>query len=683
MREEKGGLPAKERACSWTSSSGKPPREFVCPLTLEVMEEPVFLFTSSGRSFEREALLRWLGVHPKRDPLTNRDYSQPLKFMPNRSLQEAIDRWRRKTGRQSRQSRRSRRFAARLQTSHSMSSLELGSKVSSPQRPGSLDDTSPPPPKRQSAVFPSREAREIDDVGSAVETGSSTSDALANEDVYDMAAMVRLVGTGLPRQQFGAARVLLIFASESAEKSRALAATPGAVEAIEKMLAERRDVESRLLAAKLLRVLARVAGGEAAMEPLVRELPAAARASSAILVVVLEALASADDPRPVLRYDGACSTVVSLLKGRRPPRVQHLATCLVGRLAAASDDARAALVLAGAVKPLVNLLAAHRKAACAVALTELVDASDAIRTDVVEAQPDVFEHVVTMLVAKSPSSSSSSSSQGGNHHQSAKQGADVVRGAASLAVALVENHLEYKRALAKAGGIPALVHVVAAAPVELDVKRLAAMGLVHLAGGGPDLQAEIVYAGGVIPLGRLIRDRYGSDPASKKAGILAILALVTSNRPNQLTVVREKLVAPLLSLLDGRHDYETRQLALHTLHWLLPHKDARIAAATHLGLRWRLLPPSTALLAAGLEHLAATGEPSWAPPPPIARFRRTSSRLLLALVARTEAGTPPRPLSTQPNTFKFTQVARSISSGRDPPPPNRRESPRTRRSNSD
>ena len=60
--------------------------EVRCPITLEVMVDPVVLLTPSMRSFERRALERWLEDHPTRDPLTNHDHEEPLRYVPNRGL---------------------------------------------------------------------------------------------------------------------------------------------------------------------------------------------------------------------------------------------------------------------------------------------------------------------------------------------------------------------------------------------------------------------------------------------------------------------------------------------------------------------------------------------------------------------------------------------------------------------
>ena len=69
------------------------PLEYKCPLTLDVMEDPVILVTNTAVSFERKALEACLSLHPKRDPITNANYPQNLTFIPNRGLKDAIERF--------------------------------------------------------------------------------------------------------------------------------------------------------------------------------------------------------------------------------------------------------------------------------------------------------------------------------------------------------------------------------------------------------------------------------------------------------------------------------------------------------------------------------------------------------------------------------------------------------------
>lgn len=54
-----------------------------CPLTGKPMREPVFLFTQSGRSYERQALVSRLAEEPNVDPATHASLESPLVFAPN------------------------------------------------------------------------------------------------------------------------------------------------------------------------------------------------------------------------------------------------------------------------------------------------------------------------------------------------------------------------------------------------------------------------------------------------------------------------------------------------------------------------------------------------------------------------------------------------------------------------
>lgn len=65
------------------------PQEFLCPLTMDVMKDPVV--TKYGQSYEREAILEWL-VGSKTDPMTR----QPLRLrdiITNHNLKLQIRNW--------------------------------------------------------------------------------------------------------------------------------------------------------------------------------------------------------------------------------------------------------------------------------------------------------------------------------------------------------------------------------------------------------------------------------------------------------------------------------------------------------------------------------------------------------------------------------------------------------------
>ncbi|XP_051479887.1 WD repeat, SAM and U-box domain-containing protein 1 isoform X2 [Apus apus] len=66
------------------------PDEFLCPITRELMKDPVI--AADGYSYEREAMENWISTKRRASPMTN----LPLPFLmltPNRTLKMAINRW--------------------------------------------------------------------------------------------------------------------------------------------------------------------------------------------------------------------------------------------------------------------------------------------------------------------------------------------------------------------------------------------------------------------------------------------------------------------------------------------------------------------------------------------------------------------------------------------------------------
>jgi len=75
------------------SISGQPqiPQEFKCPITLDIMTDPVLV--PDGNRYERNALLQWLSDGNMFSPLTK----QPISFKDLKSdheLREKIEVWR-------------------------------------------------------------------------------------------------------------------------------------------------------------------------------------------------------------------------------------------------------------------------------------------------------------------------------------------------------------------------------------------------------------------------------------------------------------------------------------------------------------------------------------------------------------------------------------------------------------
>ncbi|XP_065787687.1 WD repeat, SAM and U-box domain-containing protein 1 isoform X5 [Muntiacus reevesi] len=70
--------------------SSEIPDEFICPITRELMKEPVI--ASDGYSYEKEAMENWISKKKRTSPMTNLVLSSVI-LIPNRTLKMAIDRW--------------------------------------------------------------------------------------------------------------------------------------------------------------------------------------------------------------------------------------------------------------------------------------------------------------------------------------------------------------------------------------------------------------------------------------------------------------------------------------------------------------------------------------------------------------------------------------------------------------
>jgi len=66
------------------------PQSYICPLTLEIMDDP--LMDRRGMNFERKAILEWLHRGNSTCPLTREPLSYS-KLIPNAQLRFQIDQW--------------------------------------------------------------------------------------------------------------------------------------------------------------------------------------------------------------------------------------------------------------------------------------------------------------------------------------------------------------------------------------------------------------------------------------------------------------------------------------------------------------------------------------------------------------------------------------------------------------
>ena len=79
--------------------------DFTCPITLEVMNDPVVLHSEAGRSYERSAIQEHLRLHPYLDPSTGELSSQPLQFTRNQILKNIIGAWKENNDRDAQEAR--------------------------------------------------------------------------------------------------------------------------------------------------------------------------------------------------------------------------------------------------------------------------------------------------------------------------------------------------------------------------------------------------------------------------------------------------------------------------------------------------------------------------------------------------------------------------------------------------
>ncbi|XP_041806153.1 WD repeat, SAM and U-box domain-containing protein 1-like [Chelmon rostratus] len=86
----RGRLMRKIEALKAEQSGSEAPDEFLCPITRELLKDPVI--AADGYSYERESIESWIRGKNKTSPMTNLPLQTTL-LTPNRSLKTAITRW--------------------------------------------------------------------------------------------------------------------------------------------------------------------------------------------------------------------------------------------------------------------------------------------------------------------------------------------------------------------------------------------------------------------------------------------------------------------------------------------------------------------------------------------------------------------------------------------------------------
>jgi hypothetical protein len=84
-------LPHLSSAPSWTKTSTTPLQRFICPLTQQVMQDPVL--SKTGYSFERAALLKWLHLQGNVCPVSGKPL-QLSHIVSHSALKREIQFWR-------------------------------------------------------------------------------------------------------------------------------------------------------------------------------------------------------------------------------------------------------------------------------------------------------------------------------------------------------------------------------------------------------------------------------------------------------------------------------------------------------------------------------------------------------------------------------------------------------------
>ena len=69
-----------------------PPDHFICPISLDVMQDPVIV-VQSGITYERALIEQAMRFNPCRDPATNQEWSEPLTLAPNVLVRKMIREW--------------------------------------------------------------------------------------------------------------------------------------------------------------------------------------------------------------------------------------------------------------------------------------------------------------------------------------------------------------------------------------------------------------------------------------------------------------------------------------------------------------------------------------------------------------------------------------------------------------
>lgn len=465
------------------------PEHFKCPITLEMMQDPVFLFTQSGRSFERAALEQWLAYHPTVDPLTNEMHATLLEFAPNRVLREAIVTWCREKG---------------LPDPHAPSSL-CTTKFASEMTQHDRDDS----PLTHSATL-----RDV--IRRSPSQMSVELERLSREYPYTGALIHRLAPEFSDADREAAARALLRECEEAEEEEAVTLEIrhAGGISALVLLLSSNRgSILMQEAAALALWKISRrprenrvVIANARAIPLLVRTLssPSATILAKQAAAGILQnlscyssnykvAIANAGAIRPLIRLISLDSSAGRGVDGVR----EDAARCLWS--IAVNEQKKVAIANAGAIAPLVKLVAEGAndgvREAGAGALQNLAANNSDNKAAIVAA--GAIEPLVRLVTE------------------------GITDGAKEAASGALQNLAKYneanKAAIVRAGAIAPLAAVIGDPARSDKAKRTAARALENLAWNNDANKAVIANSSAVIALVRLLQQADAATDAREAA----------------------------------------------------------------------------------------------------------------------------------------------------------------------